>query len=492
MEVDEQLSSADTDESQTEPEGEAGDVSVQELASEPTLTEDEEPGAEPGLGEESLEDDTPEAKEPDEGHEGEEGEEGEDSEEEEEGEEEEEEEEEFPPVTPGHTTTFFIHRIKQRLTDDGVELTCTAHVRCHKSCRMTDMPVFIICNETGVETMVELTNYGGIGNSSEEFLLKTGKKPGTYTWNAYFAHVGPKGSHGEIETTFTYDYYPHALGLNIWGIPTLYVDSGQVSFKVGAECVNFCSLVGGKLTVLDSEGASVADAELGEGLWPGSDALYWAEMTIPVPTEIGTYKYTVQLDGLSEELVIEPDETEGQLEQAEEQPELAGELPEPQEDQLELTGEPPKEAEEPIDQQEGQPEQAGELSEGQEGELLDGQIEDLAEPAEDEQQELAEEEPYLMHARYSKEFTISVHQKPEFSVSVTVIDLDTKEPVRAVARIHPARAKCDSSGLAVVPSRGGEVSMLISAIDYYTYKHDMTLTENAEVTIELQHKPENW
>ena len=365
-----------------------------------------------------------------------------------------EEDEEIPPATDGHDTTFFIHRIEQRLRDDCVELTCSAHIRCFRSCRMTGTIVSIVCNETGEETIVELTKYTGVENSSDEFILKTGNKPGTYTWHAHTGHAGAKGSHGMMEATFTYDYYPHALGLSIWGIPTLYVDSGQVTLNVGAECSNFCSLAGGKLTVFDSQGTNLAETELGEELWPNSDALYWAEMIIPVPAEAGVYEYSVQLDGLSEVLEI---------------------LPGQPDEQLDLTDNQPDEF---TVQAEGQPELEEEM-------LEEGQL--------DEELLEEEEEPYLKHARYCKGFTISVHLKPEYSVSVTVIDFNTREPIeKAVVRIHPARTVCDPIGLAVVPSKSGTVTLMANALDYYTHSSEITITEDTEFTIELLHKPENW
>jgi hypothetical protein len=86
----------------------------------------------------------------------------------------------------------------------------------------------------------------------------------------------------------------HQTSLAVWDIPT--PAAGQrFSIKVGAKSSAGCALGGRRIEVLDGE-AMVAAANLGDAPWPGTDALFWAEVELFAPDQPGLVTLAVRFD----------------------------------------------------------------------------------------------------------------------------------------------------------------------------------------------------
>jgi hypothetical protein len=86
----------------------------------------------------------------------------------------------------------------------------------------------------------------------------------------------------------------HQTSLAVWDIPT--PAAGQrFSIKVGAKSSAGCALGGRRIEVLDGE-AMVAAAHLGDAPWPGTDALFWAEVELFAPDQPGLVTLAVRFD----------------------------------------------------------------------------------------------------------------------------------------------------------------------------------------------------
>jgi hypothetical protein len=149
----------------------------------------------------------------------------------------------------------------------------------------------------GEEWEVELSAFNGVENETEEFTVKTGTSPGTYSWTAtYLDATEGKPSHAETTSSVEVDYRPHALSLAVWDIPTPVGEGEAITLKVGAKCNNDCLLAGTVLSVRDGQDGPLTDVTLGTEPWAGSKALYWAEATFEAPTKTGAHTYHVRSD----------------------------------------------------------------------------------------------------------------------------------------------------------------------------------------------------
>jgi hypothetical protein len=62
---------------------------------------------------------------------------------------------------------------------------------------------------------------------------------------------------------------------------------------VGIKCSAGCHLSGQRFSIADREGRQVAVAQLGRGTWPGTDALYFAEVEAQAPPATGSHQWEV-------------------------------------------------------------------------------------------------------------------------------------------------------------------------------------------------------
>lgn len=89
---------------------------------------------------------------------------------------------------------------------------------------------------------------------------------------------------------------PHEITLAVWGMPDAVPAGERFAVKVGAKSSAGCVLCGGRVEVRDAAGAVVTSGRLGESPWPGTDALYWADVTLPAPAAPGRLALSAQFD----------------------------------------------------------------------------------------------------------------------------------------------------------------------------------------------------
>src|SRR4029078_10961694 len=73
----------------------------------------------------------------------------------------------------------------------------------------------------------------------------------------------------------------HETSLAVWDIPTPAAGE-RFSVKAGAKSSAGCTLCGRRIEVLAGD-AVVASGSLGDAPWPGTSALYWAELALRAP-----------------------------------------------------------------------------------------------------------------------------------------------------------------------------------------------------------------
>jgi hypothetical protein len=85
----------------------------------------------------------------------------------------------------------------------------------------------------------------------------------------------------------------HQTSLAVWDVPSRTAMGGGFKIKVGAKCAASCKPTDWRIEVHDHTGTKVADARLGETPWPGTNALYWAEVGLPAPASEGVHSWAV-------------------------------------------------------------------------------------------------------------------------------------------------------------------------------------------------------
>ena len=94
----------------------------------------------------------------------------------------------------------------------------------------------------------------------------------------------------------------HALELTVWDVPSAAVAGERFAVAVGAKCSAGCELGGRELSVFDQMGSCAASVKLGHDVWPGTKALYFAEVEVRAPLEAGSHQWEAKIAGWEAEL----------------------------------------------------------------------------------------------------------------------------------------------------------------------------------------------
>ena len=96
----------------------------------------------------------------------------------------------------------------------------------------------------------------------------------------------------EASLSFRLRTRPHVTSLAVWDCPAPVVIGDTFRLKVGAQCSSSCaSLPGCAIEISDESAAVLARAALGTAPWPGTQALYWAEIELVAPQRPGLHAW---------------------------------------------------------------------------------------------------------------------------------------------------------------------------------------------------------
>ena len=89
---------------------------------------------------------------------------------------------------------------------------------------------------------------------------------------------------------------PHDLSLAVWDVPAAVAVGERFAVRVGAKSSAGCALTGRRIDVRDSTGTLLASGELGATPWPGTGALFWADVALAAPPAPGLATLTAAFD----------------------------------------------------------------------------------------------------------------------------------------------------------------------------------------------------
>ena len=84
---------------------------------------------------------------------------------------------------------------------------------------------------------------------------------------------------------------PHATRVVVWNVPPAVERGRRFAVRLGVACSAGCRPDGWRVEVRDHQGGSRATAALGGEPWPGTDALYHAEVALVAPDAVGLYAW---------------------------------------------------------------------------------------------------------------------------------------------------------------------------------------------------------
>jgi hypothetical protein len=201
-------------------------------------------------------------------------------------------------TSPGdevHGQMTCVFDVSPDVVDAGAEMTLRATVSCSPPCDLRGHTL-LVKDEAGADAgSIELTEFDGKTNRTNELVLKAPVTAGEYEWSALCPAVEEGGtSYVEVATPISFTVKPHTTHVVAWDIPSDIVVCDRFRIKVGIKCSNECQLANSGFGIYDHEGKQIAVGTLPEEHWPGTDGLYVAEVELEAPVSEGLYIWSVK------------------------------------------------------------------------------------------------------------------------------------------------------------------------------------------------------
>ena len=130
-------------------------------------------------------------------------------------------------------------------------------------------------------------------NEVEILSLRAPREVGEHTWTILLpAHEMDGVLHEEASLDVSTTVRPHETSVAVWDVATPVVIGEAFGAKIGIRCSAECGLTGNLVEVCDETGARVGEGVLGEDPWPGTQALYWAEVLLDAPPSEGGFTWS--------------------------------------------------------------------------------------------------------------------------------------------------------------------------------------------------------
>jgi len=187
-------------------------------------------------------------------------------------------------VMTTHTPTLEMIRSVPGEVDAGTEITLKVRVSCAARCDLRGAPIIVLASE---ETLIAtgLSSCDGAANETEDLPLKAPADVGEHVWTVVFhRHEKESVSHDESCLAVAFKTVPHATSMAVWDVPSPILADHPFTVKVGVKCSARCNLAGQTVDVRDESGRRMGQGTLNETPWPGTTALYVAEVALVAPT----------------------------------------------------------------------------------------------------------------------------------------------------------------------------------------------------------------
>jgi hypothetical protein len=198
-------------------------------------------------------------------------------------------------VPDTHPTTIAFAQSPPAHSLAGTEMVLRIQVSCPHGCNLQGKKIRVLGQDGSELAETELGEFIGNGNTTGDFKLRTPVELGEIAWRAFFPFC-EEGNirHDESHLRFSFQVLPHETSIAVWDTPSPAILGREGSLKVGVKCSAACNLAGENIEIQDHEGNVVATGILAESPWPGSQGLYWIEISFQTPRQEGYYSWKAQ------------------------------------------------------------------------------------------------------------------------------------------------------------------------------------------------------
>lgn len=179
--------------------------------------------------------------------------------------------------------------------DAGAEFSFICRVALSPKSDPSGLAVSIRDHDNAELASAELSMSGGDCYATDEIFLKAPLTDGEYICRAFL--VAGNKAHASFDTTsteFSVVVKAHSMRLNVWDLPSAIVAGESLTLKAGLKCSAGCNLASREVCIFDGDGIQIGDGKLCDEVWPGTSALYFAEVECKAPLAVGNHKWELR------------------------------------------------------------------------------------------------------------------------------------------------------------------------------------------------------
>ena len=196
-----------------------------------------------------------------------------------------------------HELSLEVDGAPESAVDAGADLNFRVRVACPAGCDLGGVPVTMTSEGTVVPLRVPDDAYHARSEEDEweAFVATAPSSVGEHVWTLSVPTQEVVGIlHEASSLELTMQIRAHYTSMAVWEIPSPVVMGSDFSMKVGVKCSAECPIGGGRFEVLSETGARIGGGVLGEAPYPGTDALYAAEVDLTAPLAEGVVVWTAR------------------------------------------------------------------------------------------------------------------------------------------------------------------------------------------------------
>jgi hypothetical protein len=184
-----------------------------------------------------------------------------------------------------HQTDLELREALPLELDAGAVINLKFKASCSEGCDVSRTPVQVCAGDGAVIAMSE----------TGDLALNAPAQAGEHTWTILFRRQQTEGLiHEESSLVVSFTTIPHTTSVAVWDIPSPVVVNRSFNLKAGVKCSAACALAGQSIEVCDQAGDHVGEGRLGETTWPGTTALYVAEVELAAPGAEGMHSWSAR------------------------------------------------------------------------------------------------------------------------------------------------------------------------------------------------------
>jgi hypothetical protein len=180
--------------------------------------------------------------------------------------------------------------------DAGADITLKVRVEFPRQDGLRGSSVSIRNQEDAELARADLKKSGDGIYEANDIVVAAPCVVGEHVYRAIVVAADQGGAlYEQASTEVRFAVKAHAAQLNVWDVPSAIVAGERFRVSAGVRCSAGCDLAGQRLSIFDQEGSRIGTVKLGHDVWPGTEALYFAEVEARAPLTAGSHQWEVKI-----------------------------------------------------------------------------------------------------------------------------------------------------------------------------------------------------